>query len=85
MTDTDDKLRSPVAARGTGDDGLEAIHPPPNEPPSKAKDHSIHVSPAVLEAAGKDGEELLRYLRTSPAGRPKPRPKSDCEPRVRTR
>jgi Mg2+-importing ATPase len=80
MTDTDDKLRSPVAARGTGDDGLGAIHPPPNEPPSKAKDHGIHVSPAVLEAAGKDGEELLRSLRTSPVGLTQ----TEAEERLRT-
>jgi P-type Mg2+ transporter len=68
--DTDDKLRSPFSAGGTEGDGLAAIHPPPKTPPipPKAKDHGIHVSPAVLEAAGKDGEELLRYLRTSPAG-----------------
>jgi P-type Mg2+ transporter len=68
--DTDDKLRSPFSAGGTEGDGLAAIHPPPKTPPipPNAKDHGIHVSPAVLEAAGKDGEELLRYLRTSPAG-----------------
>ncbi len=42
----------------------------PNEPPipSKAKSQNIRVSPAVLDAARKDGEELFRVLRTSPAG-----------------
>src|SRR5271154_3874148 len=80
--DTDDKLRSPFAAGGTEGDGLAAIHPPPKTPPipPKAKDHGIHVSPAVLEAAGKDGEELLRYLRTSPAGLTQ----TEAEERLRT-
>jgi Mg2+-importing ATPase len=36
--------------------------------PIKAKHQAIRVSPAVLEAAGKDGEELLRSLRTTTAG-----------------
>ena len=46
----------------------------------KAKDHGIRVSPAVLEAAGKDGEELLRYLQTSPAGLTQ----TEAEERLRT-
>src|SRR5260370_23006373 len=37
-------------------------------PPTNAKTENIHVSPAVLEAARKDGEELLRDLRTSLGG-----------------
>ena len=80
--DTDDKLRSPVAAGATGDNGLAAIHPPPKTPPipPKAKDHGIRVAPAVLEAAGKDGEELLRYLQTSPAGLTQ----TEAEERLRT-
>src|ERR1700675_2012105 len=36
--------------------------------PAKAKNHNIHVSPAVLDAARKDGEELLRDLRTTGGG-----------------
>src|ERR1017187_5652565 len=32
------------------------------------KHQSIRVSPAVLDAASKDGEELLKSLRTTPAG-----------------
>jgi P-type Mg2+ transporter len=36
--------------------------------PTDAKGKSIHVSPAVLDAARKDGEELLRDLRTAPGG-----------------
>jgi Mg2+-importing ATPase len=37
-------------------------------PDGKAKNHNIHVSPAVLEAARKDGDELLQALHTKPAG-----------------
>jgi hypothetical protein len=33
--------------------------------PTKAKNENIRVSPAVLDAAGKDGEALLRSLRTA--------------------
>ena len=32
--------------------------------PAKAKEHNIRVSAAVLDAAGKDGDELLQSLRT---------------------
>ena len=46
--------------------GAPALTPP--ETPKGAKSKSIHVSPAVLNAARKSGEELLRELRTSPAG-----------------
>ncbi len=79
--DTDDKVRSPLAAGGTEDHTLAAIDPPNAPPiPPKAKDHGIHVSPAVLDAAGKDGEELLRYLRTSPTGLTQ----TEAEERLRT-
>src|SRR5579871_1079711 len=35
---------------------------------TKAKNHNIQVSPAVLDAARKDGEELLQSLRTAAQG-----------------
>src|SRR5579863_9798612 len=35
---------------------------------AKAKNHTIHVSPLVLEAARKDGDELLRSLHTTQEG-----------------
>ena len=40
------------------------------EPPiqAKAKTQNIHVSPAVLDAARKDGDELLQSLRTTAMG-----------------
>src|ERR1700692_3965195 len=37
-------------------------------PDAKAKNQNIHVSPAVLDAALKDGEELLQSLRTTAQG-----------------
>ncbi len=42
----------------------------PRDPPisTKAKPHNIQVSPAVLDAARKDGEELLRDLQTALGG-----------------
>ncbi len=46
--------------------GAPALTPP--ETPKSPKSKSIHVSPAVLNAARKSGEELLQELRTSPAG-----------------
>ena len=44
--------------------------PRPVEKPvlPKVKDKNIHVSPAVLDAAGKDGQDLLTSLRTTAAG-----------------
>ena len=52
--------------------GSTVTAPParPDKPaiPTKAKNQNIRVSPAVLDAARKDGEILLRDLRTSAAG-----------------
>jgi hypothetical protein len=42
---------------------------------------NIRVSPAVLDAARKDGEELLRDLRTTPEGLTQ----AEAEERARTR
>ena len=36
--------------------------------PAKAKEHNIRVSPAVLDAAGKEGNELFTSLQTTPEG-----------------
>ena len=72
MTLPDPKLAVQTAAtNANSSDAGVAGTPPPPEPSSsgdKAKEHKILVSPAVLEAAGKDGEELLKSLRTSPEG-----------------
>jgi hypothetical protein len=52
--------------------GSKVATPPahPDKPPipTKAKNQNIRVSPAVLDAARKGGEALLRDLRTSAAG-----------------
>ena len=50
--------------------GTHAALPPPDKSPAlpKAKDHNIRVSPAVLDAAGKEGDELLESLGTSAQG-----------------
>jgi Mg2+-importing ATPase len=49
-------------------------------PASKSKTQNIHVSSAVLDAAAKDGDELLRSLRTGPGGLTQ----ADAEERART-
>ena len=63
-------------ARARGDDtraaatriaGLPA-HPKESATPAKTKHQNIHVAPAVLDAARKGEEALLRDLRTSLAG-----------------
>jgi Mg2+-importing ATPase len=62
---------------------IEPARPPvrPAEPsPTKAKTENIQVSPAVLDAARKDGEELLRDLRTSLGGLTQ----AEAEERART-
>jgi Mg2+-importing ATPase len=53
---------------------------PPELPIPKNARSKIHVSPAVLDAARKDGEELLRELRTSPQGLTQ----TEAEERART-
>ena len=47
------------------DDGSKVLASPI---PTKAKSKNIQVSPAVLDAARTDSEELLRDLRTAPGG-----------------
>src|ERR1700692_1311263 len=49
-------------------------------PDAKAKNQNIHVSPAVLDAALKDGEELLQSLRTTAQGLTQ----TEAEERART-
>src|SRR6202162_1588114 len=67
-----------------GTSGYKTTAPPahPTEPsiPIKSKKQNIRVSPAVLDAARKDGEQLLRDLRTSPAGLTQ----AEAEERART-
>jgi len=67
-----------------GTAGSKLAGPParPNEPPipTKTKNQNIRVSAAVLEAARKDGDELLRDLRTSLGGLTQ----AEAEERART-
>jgi Mg2+-importing ATPase len=61
-----------IPSEKDGTAGVSPAGPPPlrGSPPipAKARGHNIRVSPAVLDAAGKDGDELLRSLRTAPEG-----------------
>ena len=72
MTQPDADLTARVGVDDTGTAGTRLAGPTahPKEPPipTKTKHQNIHVAPAVLEAARKDGEALLRDLRTSLAG-----------------
>ncbi|MGB8322944.1 MAG: magnesium-translocating P-type ATPase [Candidatus Acidiferrum sp.] len=64
--------------------GSEPTGPPAHSTqppiPTKTKNKDIHVSPAVLDAARKDAEQLLRDLRTSLNGLTE----SEAEERART-
>jgi Mg2+-importing ATPase len=53
-----------------GAPGSTGTLPAPDESqiPAKAKQHNIRVSPAILDAAGKDGDVLLRSLHTASTG-----------------
>src|SRR5580700_5474643 len=64
-----------TARKSVNDDGTTNPKPAaplvhPNEPPipNKTKTQNIRVSAAVLDAARKDGEALLRDLKTSLVG-----------------
>jgi len=70
---------------GEAEIGASHIAAPParaSEPPiqAKTKNQNIRVSPAVLDAAQKDGEQLLRDLRTSLNGLTE----ADAEERARS-
>ena len=80
-------IESGSAATVAGEAGIGEPHigaPParPSEAPiqAKTKNQNIRVSPAVLDAAGKDGEQLLRDLRTSLNGLTQ----ADAEERARS-
>ncbi len=74
----------PAGANSSTTASAKAPGPPssPGKPavPPKTKDHKIRVSPAVLDAAGKNGGELLQSLHTSPAGLTQ----TEAEERART-
>src|SRR5450755_2886500 len=72
MTPPDADGTDRAAVHDAGPAGARLAAPPARlkEPPipTKAKSQNIRVAPAVLDAARKDGEALLRDLRTSLAG-----------------
>ncbi len=74
-----------MALVNSAETGPSLTEPPvrPDGPaiPTKAKHQDIRVSPAVLDAAGKNGEELLQSLRTTAAGPAQ----TEAEERARTR
>jgi Mg2+-importing ATPase len=84
MTTPDADNTAETLAGGAGTAGSKAAEPPVRSAkppdPTKAKNHNIQVSPAVLDAAWKDGEELLRDLRTSLGGLTQ----AEAEERART-
>ncbi|MGB7847339.1 MAG: magnesium-translocating P-type ATPase [Candidatus Acidiferrum sp.] len=69
MTTPDADNTAVAVVHNVGMAGTKPAAPPtgPEAPliPAKTKNQSIHVSPAVVDAARKDGEALLRDLRTS--------------------
>jgi len=70
MTTPDADGTGKALYKGGGTSSVEGPSAHPYDPriSTKAKSHNIQVSPAVLDAARKDGEELLRDLRTSLGG-----------------
>lgn len=68
--DADSTAEVPIAGGSTASSGLAGPPVLPHHPPvsTKAKNHNIQVSPAVLGAARKDGEAVLQDLRTAPGG-----------------
>ncbi|HXJ44755.1 MAG TPA: magnesium-translocating P-type ATPase, partial [Bryobacteraceae bacterium] len=80
--DADSTAKALVNASGTTRSSLARPPASPDELPisAKAKHPNIRVSPAILDAALKDGDELLRYLRTAPGGLTQ----TEAEARART-
>ena len=70
MTTADANSAAVASVKPAETDGSSPAGPHPDPPaiPKKAKNQNIRVSPTVLDAAGKDGDELLQSLRTAPAG-----------------
>jgi Mg2+-importing ATPase len=82
MTTADANSAAVASVKPAETDGSSPAGPHPDPPaiPKKAKNQNIRVSPTVLDAAGKDGDELLQSLRTAPAGLTQ----TEAEERART-
>ena len=74
VPDTDRAADASAGKPGPAGVTTAATSQPPGKPVipakifAKAKQSNIHVSPAVLDAAARDGDELLRSLHTAPEG-----------------
>jgi Mg2+-importing ATPase len=82
MTTSDANSAAVASVKPAGTDGSSPAgpRPDPSAISKPAKNQNIRVSPAVLEAAGKDGEELLGSLHTTAAGLTQ----AEAEERART-
>jgi Mg2+-importing ATPase len=81
-SDSNSTVEKPAANPSSGAAG-SAMTPQPTEASpiaAKAKEHHIRVSPDVLDAAAKDGDELLRFLHSGLDGLTQ----SEAESRART-
>jgi Mg2+-importing ATPase len=74
--------KPPTEANAVTTGGAAETLPPPDASPvpAKAKGHNIRVSPAVLDAAGKNSDALLQSLHTTPDGLTQ----AEAEARART-
>jgi Mg2+-importing ATPase len=75
-------VEKPATKVTSGAPSAAGAFPAPDESqvPAKAKEHNIHVSAAVLEAAAKDGAALLLSLHAAPEGLTQ----AEAEERART-
>jgi Mg2+-importing ATPase len=84
MTTSDSDHTPAALVHGAGESVPKLAEPPiaPQHPliPPKTKNQTIRVSPAVIDAARKDSEELLRDLRTTMGGLAQ----AEAEKRART-
>jgi Mg2+-importing ATPase len=73
--------KASVEANSETTSAAETLPPAKASPiQAKAKEHNIRVSPAVLDAAGKEGDDLLTSLRTTSGGLTQ----AEAEERART-
>ena len=82
QTDPNHAKKMPFADTTSSAAGAVGTFQPPDASPipAKAKEHNIRVSPAVLDAAGKVGNELFTSLQTTPEGLTQ----TEAEERART-
>src|ERR1035437_9475138 len=81
-SDSNSTVEKPAANPSSSPAGSAATPPLAEASPiaARAKEHHIRVSPDVLDAAAKDGDELLRFLHSGLDGLTQ----SEAESRART-